>query len=311
MKLLVAYDGSESSDAAIVDLRRAGLPESADAVILTVAEISMQVPVLANGAMVAGTDIFFPATVDAEPSDEDQMNQARKCASKAAGRLRADFPEWTIKTEAWIDSAGSAIIRKAHAWNPDLIVVGSHGRTTIGRFFLGSVSQYVLHHVNTSVRVSRHHLHSQYRPIRLLIGVDGSQHAKAAVRQVAARNWPSDTKVRVIGVLDSNLPIAAATTLEGTVPVAIEDECRTRLVRALREAETELASAGLIATHQLLTGSPGQALVEEAENWAADCVFVGSQGLNGLQRKLYGSVSDFVACGAHCSVEIVRVPSEN
>jgi hypothetical protein len=43
LKLLIAYDGSACSDVAIVEFRYAGLPESATAVVLTVAESSMQV----------------------------------------------------------------------------------------------------------------------------------------------------------------------------------------------------------------------------------------------------------------------------
>ena len=40
MKILIAYDGSVCSDNAIVDLRRAGLPAMAEAIVLSVAETS-------------------------------------------------------------------------------------------------------------------------------------------------------------------------------------------------------------------------------------------------------------------------------
>ena len=39
MKILIGYDGSECADAAIDDLRRAGLPEKATAIVLSVIEI--------------------------------------------------------------------------------------------------------------------------------------------------------------------------------------------------------------------------------------------------------------------------------
>ncbi len=53
MKLLIAYDGSPCSDAAIADLQTAGLPAVAEALVLTVAEMSPQIPVAPYGAMVA------------------------------------------------------------------------------------------------------------------------------------------------------------------------------------------------------------------------------------------------------------------
>lgn len=41
MKILVGYDGSESADAALDDLRRAGWPREAEALIVSVGEVSM------------------------------------------------------------------------------------------------------------------------------------------------------------------------------------------------------------------------------------------------------------------------------
>lgn len=59
-----------------------------------------------------------------------------------------------------------------------------------------------------------------------------------------------------------------------------------------------------------LIGSSDEAaadqLVEEAETWNADCVFVGAKGTRGIERLLLGSVSSAVAARAHCSVEVVR-----
>ena len=39
MKLLIAYDGSRCAEAAIDDLNRAGLPESGEGVVISVAEV--------------------------------------------------------------------------------------------------------------------------------------------------------------------------------------------------------------------------------------------------------------------------------
>jgi hypothetical protein len=85
------------------------------------------------------------------------------------------------------------------------------------------------------VRISRHRLQAHERPIRLLVGVDGSGNAGEAVQAVAARNWPAGTEARAVGVIDSRVSVAAATTLEGTIPAAIEDECRNCVSRAKGE----------------------------------------------------------------------------
>jgi len=195
MKVLIAYDGTECSDAAIVDLRRAGLPAMLEASVLCVAEISPQLAAVPYGASI-GSPGSISEAMECEDSAGRLVEEAQALTEQVCQRLHADFPGWHIDTESWLDSAGSAIIRKAHAWKPDLIVVGSHGRSGISRFVLGSVSQHVLNHVNCSVRISRHHLHSQERIIRLLIGVDESANSAAMVRTVAARNWPAKTEAR-------------------------------------------------------------------------------------------------------------------
>jgi nucleotide-binding universal stress UspA family protein len=307
MKLLIAYDGSECSDAAIVDLRRAGLPLSAQALVLSVADCSPVVASVPYAAAAAGPGLLVAENNEVEVSVADALKQANRFAAEAADRLRADFPKWQVSTEAWADSAGPAIVRKVHARNPDLIVVGSHGRSGFKRMALGSVSQHVLHHVNCSVRISRHHLHSQERPIRLLVGLDGSACAKAALEVVAQRTWPAGTEARVMGVMDCGSMRANPITLTPeALPPIMEENWRKQLSKTINEAADKLHMAGLVATPHVITGKACQVLLGEAEKWAADCLFVGARGLVGLERILLGSVSTAVSSRARCSVEVVR-----
>jgi nucleotide-binding universal stress UspA family protein len=55
----------------------------------------------------------------------------------------------------WEGDAGDAITAAAEAEGADLIVVGTHGRSTVGRFLLGSVSDHVVHHATCPVLVVR------------------------------------------------------------------------------------------------------------------------------------------------------------
>ena len=51
-------------------------------------------------------------------------------------------------------------------------------------------------------------------------------------------------------------------------------------------------------------------IIDAAAEWRADLIVVGSHGQRGIQRFLLGSVAEFVARHAKCSVEIVRTPVE-
>jgi nucleotide-binding universal stress UspA family protein len=53
-------------------------------------------------------------------------------------------------------------------------------------------------------------------------------------------------------------------------------------------------------------GDPKRLVVDEANAWSADCIFVGARGLSRMQRVLLGSVSGAVAARATCSVEVIR-----
>jgi nucleotide-binding universal stress UspA family protein len=70
----------------------------------------------------------------------------------------------------------------------------------------------------------------------------------------------------------------------------------------------ELRAAGLLALAVAREGDPKRVLLDEAEKWEADCIFVGARGLRRIQRLLLGSVSGGVAAQANCSVEVVRMP---
>jgi len=58
----------------------------------------------------------------------------------------------------------------------------------------------------------------------------------------------------------------------------------------------------------VLSGNPKEVILEEAKDWNADLIVVGSHGRRGLKRFLLGSVAEAVAMNAHCSVVVVRGP---
>jgi nucleotide-binding universal stress UspA family protein len=52
-------------------------------------------------------------------------------------------------------SPGAEIVAHAESWRPDLILMGSHGRTGLRRVLLGSVAQHVVGHAPCSVEIVR------------------------------------------------------------------------------------------------------------------------------------------------------------
>jgi nucleotide-binding universal stress UspA family protein len=307
MKILIGYDGSESSDGALEDLRRAGLPESAEVLVMTIADVFIPPPI-------SEADDMFPMQVPAgvrraHQRAERKLKEAGQLGARATDRIRKYFPKWEVHHEAFADSPAWAIIRKADERNPDLIVVGAHGHSILGgRLILGSVSQRVLYQAKTSVRIARGRGGSPDAPVRIVIGLDGSPDSNAAVTAVSERNWPQGTEVRLISVVDSVMAILPEPfDASGVKWIETDEEANWDEVRQHFEPMAEkLRAADLRASVIIRRGNAKDELVNEAQSWSADCVFLGAKGMRGIQRLLLGSVSAAVAASAHCSVEIVR-----
>ncbi|HEV2764016.1 MAG TPA: universal stress protein, partial [Pyrinomonadaceae bacterium] len=228
----------------------------------------------------------------------------------ARARILSDFPNWQVQTRVLEGSPARELLRQADVWRPDLIVVGSQGRSALGRLLLGSVSKVLATSALCSVRVGRRGaVRDEGAPVRLVVGVDGSPGARWAVRALGVRAWPEGTEVRLVVVDDGRGPARAAdgrprledllTGRNEGVPV------NARLMA--EGARVVLAEAGLRASVEIREGDPRRVLSEEALAWAADAIFVGSNGLDHLDEKSgLGTVSEALVTGAACSVEVVR-----
>jgi len=299
MKILIAYDGSSCAEAALDDLRRAGLPPAAQAVVISVAERRLMPPSGEGMVETRFTEAYTGATEEAEA-----------LAGRACARIQTSFPDWAISAEVASGSPARVMIERADEWKSDLIVVGSHGRSALGRFVLGSVSQKVVTEAHCSVRVARcrpdgtGETGESRTSARLVVGVDGSPGAAAAVRAVAARAWPAGSEARVIAADFAVPPVTAGRSLEPILAWAKGERARSH--KMAEAAVRELREAGLAVSSIVKDEDPKRLLCEEAESWGADCIFVGAKGLSRIDRFLLGSVSAAVAARAHCSVEVVR-----
>ena len=311
MKILIGYDGSECADAALDDLTQAGLPPTGEFHIMAIAEVWLPPPPPSS------LEIIEEAR-HAGSAAELQREFTKHCAAakealalaeRARDRVQARFPNWNVSVDSSCGSAAWELVAKADEWKPDLIVVGSHGRTGLGRFVLGSVSQRVLAEALCSVRIARGRLEEPGAPVRIVVGTDGSPASEEALMAVAARLWPAQSEVKVIMVDDPLAPEFLGKLIPPLGKVLEEDRQEERTwVDAISKRSLDLLRAAEIkVTCVVREGNPKQELCKAAAEWNADCIFVGSAGFsNRFERFVLGSVSAAVAARAHCSVEVVR-----
>lgn len=146
--------------------------------------------------------------------------------------------------------------------------------------------------------------------MKILLAVDGSVYSDSAVEELANRPWPPQSEVKVINVVAVTIPLGVG-PWAGSVNYS-EAVQRSRLTEAQAVIDRALATLKTITddtlkiTSEVIQGQPGQVIVDEAENWGADLIVMGSRGLGAWNRLLLGSVSNAVVHHAKCSVEIVR-----
>jgi len=301
MKVLIGYDGSSYSDAAVDDIRRAGLPSEVEALVVSVGD-APTVPPLASHDVVERAligDRVVSIVNQANRQVSEALKQANELALTASLRLKSYFPTWQVRGEVLAGTPSSELIRKAEQWEADLIVVGSQGRSAIGRLVLGSVSLEVASKSRCSVRIGRQTgAQAERKELRILIGLDGSFGAERAVRKILMRAWPEGTELRVVAVDDGISPIT----------ITVSDNYIREDTSIAADRMIKLATAkGLTVSAGIKKGEPRRVLIAKAREWEADCIVIGSRGPSDTPQGFFlNSVSTGLAANAECSVEIVR-----
>jgi len=140
MKVLLAYDGSASAEAAVTELIQVRKGEGVDVRIVNVVQ----------PALVAVPPQMAPGYA---PELEEEKAKARSILDGVATRLRvAGYRAEIVVRQGEIRKT---ILDMAEEWNADLIMLGSHGYGQVKRFWLGSVAEYVARHADCSVEIVR------------------------------------------------------------------------------------------------------------------------------------------------------------
>jgi nucleotide-binding universal stress UspA family protein len=291
MKLLIAIDSSPSTDAIIREVAARPWPTGTVARVINVVDTRQ-----------VSTDFL-----DVDAYSKTEFDAARTMVESLAERL----------TSFGINSIGVAlegyprtkIVEYAREWDADFIFVGSHGHSSLTRFFLGSVAKAVARSAPCSVEIVRstgHRWVEGKAGMRIILATDGSQCSLAAARSVASRPWPELSEVRVVSAVDLVVPVIEPWYGAPDLIGRIERETSKLAENAIKAGEQIIRDAGLHTSEAVLVGNPKASILDEAKDWDADLIVVGSHGRRGIDRALQGSVSEAVAMHAHCSVEVIR-----
>jgi nucleotide-binding universal stress UspA family protein len=148
--------------------------------------------------------------------------------------------------------------------------------------------------------------------MKILLAVDGSPYSAAAAESISRRPWPTETVVRVLSAVENI--VSPASELWYDAGGSLE-EANRHITKQAEEITNKIGDAvrasGLTVETAVRRGDPRSVILDEAKEWDADLIVVGSHGYTGIKRLLLGSVAQSVVSHAPCSVEVVRQKAEN
>ncbi len=247
---------------------------------------------------------FATLAQDLTKSAEEQLNKLK---------LPEEAKDVTVKRYVLSGNAAQEVADHAGRHNADLIVMATHARGAIGRFFLGSVTDRMLHVAPCPVLVLRKpeevaNAHakaakkSEKAFRKILFPTDFSPTATLALKRAIALTEDYDAELVVLHVVDDSM-----------ISTHVENE-RAIILKGLREHALEEMKKGLPADllenfHTIgvvKRGDPAKVVPAYAEANHCDLIVMGSHGRTGLGRVLLGSVADRVVRNSRCPVFIER-----
>lgn len=296
--VLVAIDGS-SVDARLLDFAVDRVRGHASRILL--------VHTINHASAVAVSDGYaFDPSPLLKALDEDSA-----AVIAAAKQQLLDAGVTSVETVELEGPSAFAIVDYARTHAVDVIIMGTHGRTGLARFALGSVADGVLRsaHVPTfTLRATDDAPASRSGPLkRLLVAIDDSEVSDHGLAVAIALATDEGAEIRLCHVTDAGEAHLAVRRqrLEGNAPLATFATVAERLFDT---AVARVRAHGLPVSCASLNGAAADRILEEAVGWNADAIVIGTHGRRGVQRLVLGSVAANVIC--HATVPVLAVPPQ-
>jgi nucleotide-binding universal stress UspA family protein len=257
-RIVVGTDGSVGADAAVRWAAALAAVHGAELVVMTG---------------------YQPTVSELPPDrvDRDLRELEQNLERWAAPARTAGVPVRTVVDRS---DPRDSIVRVAEETGADMLVVGRVGTSGgPGVLRLSSTAEYLAHNLDRSFGVVGGEAQPGFR--RILLGMDGSEHGRAAVR------WAAETARR------AGADVVAATVWQPSA--ALESGLGARrwqrwVAEQMHESwALPLAEAGVPYEVQALRGSnPADALLRAARRGGADTIVVGMRGLGGFTGLRFG-----------------------
>lgn len=276
-KILVAFDGSESSRNAL----RQALDKFEDSWI----KVLIVTPAYEGDLELVG--IHDIHSLLSGPTEELKQ-AAKEIIGSDSARVNIDV----VKGEAF-----ERIIEVAEDENCSLIVMGRRGLHRVERMLMGSVTAKVIVHSSTDILVIPREAEIGWD--NMIVATDGSANSEKALAKAIdfGKRYKSQlTGVNVVDMHPEHYADAAG----------VVEQLDEKANMILKDAVSRTKADGVELNSQLLHGNPAAEITNYAKENNAGIIFVGSRGLSGLKKVFLGSIAEKIIGLSPCAVFVTK-----
>ena len=234
------------------------------------------------------------------PPAAEMEAAAQEAAEKLVADLGDDVPHEAPIVEH--GDAGAVLVEAAR--DAELLVVGTRGRGPVRANVIGSVARHCADHTPVPLVIVPHRdgLVPAGPSERIVVGVDDSDHAHAALRW-AVENAPEGAEIHAIA--------AWQTPVDGPILYGV-NRFDLKALRAAAQATVNEAADKVCAelgvdadriTREIAEGDPRWVLLTQSEN--ADLLVLGQRGRTGLSHFFLGSTTTALVHRPHCPTAVI------
>lgn len=236
------------------------------------------------------------------PNDTERAKVARVEIDALAKTLTGNG--LNVSTEILMGMPGEVLGRYLASRPGTLTVIGTHGRSAVPRYILGSVAVEIVRQAAGPVMTVREKHADQ--PIQHVgVAVDFSASCAPAIEFGARLARACGADLHLINII---APMELLATTEAMVPVQFE--AANRVLHESADAELKEMKARLtgLTVHSKVVEAQSyyRALSEQAQQLNLGVLVMGTHGRHGLQRLFLGSVTERTLQVAPCPVVSIR-----
>jgi len=243
------------------------------------------------------------------PDLTESYKTIEKASHKEFDRLCSKWKKLKIKKVVVRGfSPAEEILQYAEDKKIDLIVMGTHGRSAISRFFLGSTAEKVVRFSICPVITLREEpkeFIKTRRYGRILFPTDYSEYAQKALKWAVELTKDYGSELDVLHVIEQNIPPQYYSAGISSI-FELDRELKKRAMKALTRFLKGVDKKEVNVKRFIREGKSDVDIVKFAEKRSIDLIVIASHGMSGIERLLMGSTTERVVRRASCPVLTIK-----